>query len=81
MKTKNLLIIGAVAVGAYLLYRRMNKTNENTSDNEVKTTPVNNTQPAFGKPVKMNNCPTREQLASRRYTKEQMDELKAMGCI
>jgi hypothetical protein len=81
MKTNNLLLIGAVAIGAFIIYNRMKKNSNPPTGSETNPTPVSNTQPAVGKSVKMNNCPTKEQLASRRYTKEQMDELKAMGCI
>ena len=75
------LIYGAVAVGAYLIYKKMSKDTGNDSGKELAPPPVSNTQPAVGKSVKMNNCPTKEQLASRRYTKEAIEELKAQGCI
>ena len=42
---KNWLLWGAVAVGAYLLYKRMNK-NSNPTGRELAPPPVSNTKPA-----------------------------------
>jgi hypothetical protein len=80
MKTNNLLLIGAVAIGAFLIYNKMKK-NSNPTGSETNPTPVSNTQPSVGKAVKMNVCPTKEQMARTRYTEEGMAQLKAMGCI
>jgi hypothetical protein len=81
MKTNNLLLIGAVSIGAFLIYNKMKKNSNPPMGSETKLTPVSNTQPAIGKAVKMNVCPTKEQMARTRYTEEGMAQLKAMGCI
>lgn len=88
----NLLIWGAVAVGAYLIYKRMNKGN----GKELAPPPVGNTTPTFGKPPVNTSpaprslpaergdkfrCPTKEQMARSRYSKEGMDYLREMGCL
>jgi hypothetical protein len=73
------LIWGAVAVGAYLIYKKMGKPTDNGK--ELAPPPVSNTQPAVGKAVKAFKCPTKEQMARSRYTEEGMAQLKAMGCI
>ena len=79
MKTNNLLLIGAVAIGAFLIYNRMKKNSNPPTGNETNPKPVSN--PAVGKAVKINVCPTKEQMARTRYTEEGMAQLKAMGCI
>jgi hypothetical protein len=81
MKTNNLLFIGAVAIGAFLIYNRMKKNSNPPTGSEIKPTPVINTEPAVGKSVKDFKCPTKEQMARSRYTEEGMAQLKAMGCI
>lgn len=79
MKTKNLLLIGAVAIGVFLIYNKMKKNMNPPTGSETNPTPLSN--PAVGKAVKMNVCPTKEQMARTRYTEEGMAQLKAMGCI
>jgi hypothetical protein len=89
---KNWILWGAVAVGAYLIYKRMNKDN----GKEIAPPPVGNTRPpsTFGKPpintspvqgkaegVSSFRCPTKEQMARTRYSQAQMEQLKEMGCI
>jgi hypothetical protein len=81
MKTNNLLLIGAVAIGAFLIYNKMKKNSNPPTGSNTNTNPVSNTQPAVGKAVKMNVCPTKEKMARSRYTEEGMAQLKAMGCI
>jgi len=44
----NLLLYGVVAVGAYLIYKKMNKPTDNGK--ELAPPPVGNTKPTFGKP-------------------------------
>jgi hypothetical protein len=88
------LIYGAVAVGAYLIYKKMSKPTDNGK--ELAPPPVN-----FGKPpvntspnprslpaersrsnrYLPNGCPTKETLASSRFTKAQMDKFREMGCL
>ena len=81
MKKNNLLIIGAIAIGAYLIYNKMNKSNNKPTGNQTNPTPVSNTEPSVGKSVKDFKCPTKEKMARTRYTKEGMEQLRAMGCI
>jgi len=45
---KNWLLWGAVAVGAYLIYKKMSKPTDNGK--ELAPPPVGNTKPTFGKP-------------------------------
>ena len=90
----NLLLYGAVAVGAYLIYKRMNKDTGNGK--ELAPPPV-----TFGKPpvntspnprslpaergvrnrYLPNGCPTKETLRSTRFAKAQMDKFREMGCL
>jgi hypothetical protein len=79
MKTNNLLLIGAVAIGVYLIYNKMKKNSNPPTGNETNPTPVSN--PAVGKADKAFKCPTKEEMARTRYTKEGIEQLKAMGCI
>jgi hypothetical protein len=80
------LIYGAVAVGAYLIYKRMNK---DTGDGkELAPPPVGsvskppiNTSPAQGRVNRDFVCPTKEQMARTRYTSQQMEQLRANGCL
>jgi hypothetical protein len=81
MKTNNLLLIGAVAVGAFLIYNKMKNNSNPPTGSNTNPTPVSNTQPAVGKAVKINVCPTKEKMARSKYTKEGIEQLKAMGCI
>lgn len=90
---KNWLLWGAVAVGAFLIYKRMNK---GTTDSGRELAPPPVVKP-FGKPPvakppitatsSVNNtkssfaCPSKEQMARSRYTAEQMEQLRAMGCL
>jgi hypothetical protein len=81
MKTSNLLLIGVAAIGAFFIYNKMKKNSNPSTGSETNATPVSNTQPSVGKAIKMNVCPTKEQMARTRYTEEGMAQLKAMGCI
>jgi hypothetical protein len=79
---KNWIILGVVAIGGYIIWKKMKANNNTNNDgNVVVDVPVNSEKPLVSKSLKMNNCPTKEQLASRRYTQAQMNELKAMGCL
>jgi hypothetical protein len=40
MKNNNLLLIGAVAIGAFLIYNKMKKNSNPPTDNEANPTPV-----------------------------------------
>ena len=82
------LIYGAVAVGAYLIYKKMSKPTDNGK--ELAPPPVSNTKPApRSLPAERggrnrylpNGCPTKETLASSRFTKEAMDKFREMGCL
>lgn len=79
MKTNNLLLIGAVAIGVFLIYNRIKKNTNPPTGNDTNPNPVSN--PAVGKAVKAFKCPTKERMARTKYTEEQMAQLKAMGCI
>ena len=81
MKTNNLLLIGAVAIGAFLIYNRMKKNSNPPTGNDTNPNPVSNTEPAVGKAVKAFKCPTKERMARTKYTEEGLAQLKAMGCI
>lgn len=85
MKNKY-LIWGAVAIGAYLVWKKM--YNSNPTGRELAPPPVSN--PPISKPpinvspakgVAFDRCPTKEQMARTRYTAEGIEQLKAMGCI
>jgi hypothetical protein len=87
------LIYGAVAVGAYLIYKRMNKGNgKELAPPPVSTTrppstfgkPPINTSPAKGKAEGLPSgyvCPSKEQMARTRYSEAQMEQLKSYGCL
>jgi hypothetical protein len=79
----NLLLWGAVAVGAYLIYKKMQDNKNNPTDIDVAPTPVTKTQPAVGRAegVATFKCPTKEQMARSRFTEEGIKALKAKGCI
>jgi hypothetical protein len=92
----NWLILGVVAVGAYLIYNRMSKPTDNGNGKEIAPPPV-----TFGKPpvntspnprslpaergqsnkYLPNGCPTKETLARTRYSQAQMDKFRALGCL
>jgi hypothetical protein len=90
---KNWLLWGAVAVGAYLIYKRMNKD----TGKELAPPPVGNTRPpsTFGKPPKNTSpakakvqglpsgyeCPSKDMLATRRYSRLEMEQLRVYGCL
>ena len=90
MKNKY-LIWGAVAIGAYLVWKKMN--NSNPTGRELAPPPVSN--PPISKPPNNvspkiddrsnthlpNGCPTKEFMARARYSAEGIEKLKAMGCI
>lgn len=92
MKNKWLLW-GAVAVGAYLIYKKMSK---GTTEGGRELAPPPVVKP-FGKPsvskppINTSSsldttkssfaCPSKEQMARSRYTAEQMEQLRAMGCL
>ena len=77
------LIWGAVAVGAYLIYKKMGKPTDNGK--ELAPPPVSkppiNTSPAQGRVNRDFVCPTKEQMARTRYTAEGIEQLRANGCI
>ena len=83
---KNWLIIGAVAVGAYLIYKRMSKPTDNGKElapppvGNVSKTPIN-TSPAQGRVNRDFVCPTKEKMARTRYSESQMEQLRANGCL
>jgi hypothetical protein len=83
----NLLLYGAVAVGAYLIYKKMQDNKNNPTGREIAPPPVSNTKPAprslpaQGRVNRDFVCPTKEQMARSRYTKEGMDYLREMGCL
>ena len=86
----NLLLWGAVAVGAYLIYKKMQDNKNNPTGREIAPPPVSNTKPAprslpaerGGRNAYLpNGCPTKETLASSRFTKAQMDKFREMGCL
>jgi hypothetical protein len=82
------LIWGAVAVGAYLIYKKMGKPTDNgkelapppVSKPPVSKPPIN-TSPAQGRVNRDFVCPTKEQMARTRYTAEGLEQLRANGCI
>ena len=90
---KNWLLWGAVAVGAYLIYKKMSKPTDNgkelapPADNSKP--PVNTSSAPRSLPAERggrnaylpNGCPTKETLARSRYTKEAMDKFRVMGCL
>jgi hypothetical protein len=89
MKNK-FILWGAVAVGAYLIWKRMNKD----TGKELAPPPVGNTRPpaTFGKPPintspaqgRVNRdfvCPTKEQMARSRYTAEAQELFRINGCL
>ena len=93
------LIYGAVAVGAYLIYKKMSKSTDNGK--ELAPPPVNGTKPSptFGKPPINTSpkkgraegvvrdlpsgyiCPSKEMIATRRYSRIEMEQLRAYGCL
>jgi hypothetical protein len=90
----NWVILGLVAVGAYLIYKKMNTDNGNGK--EIAPPPVGNTKPPVntstyggslpserGQSNKYlpNGCPTKETLARTRYSQAQMDKFRALGCL
>ena len=88
------LIWGAIAVGAYLIYKKMGKTTDNGNGKELAPPPVSKppvSRPPVSKPssitppytdnTKSFVCPTKEQMARTRYTAEGLEQLRAMGCI
>jgi hypothetical protein len=87
MKNKWLLW-GAVAVGAYLIYKKMSK---GTTEGGRELAPPPVSKPPVSKPpintspsvdnTKSFVCPTKEQMARTRYTAEGLEQLRAMGCI
>jgi hypothetical protein len=80
------LIYGAVAVGAYLIYKRMSKPTDNGKElapppvGNVSKPPIN-TSPAQGRVNRDFVCPTKEKMARTRYTSQQMEQLRANGCL
>lgn len=94
---QNWLLWGAVAVGAYLIYKRMNKPKGDgvVTNTEGSKPPVSNIKPPVntieyrslpaergGKATYLpNGCPTKETLARSRYTKEALDKFREMGCF
>ena len=84
MKNKNIYIIlgGIIILGTIYYYYNKNKkivastdANSNNADVKSNVTPNNTTN------VRPKDCPSKEELASSRYTKEGMDMLKAKGCL
>lgn len=85
------LIYGAVAVGAYLIYKRMSKPTDNGKElgpppvGNVGKPPINTSPNPRSLPAERVNrdfvCPTKEKMARSRYTKEGMDYLREMGCL
>ena len=85
---KNWILWGAVAVGAYLVWKRMSKD----TGKELAPPPVGNTRPSIEKPPintspikgSVNNdfvCPSKEKMARTRYSQSQMEQLRANGCL
>ena len=85
MKNKNTYMIlgGIVILGTIFYFYNKNKnkktdasTDANSNNSDVKSNTPNNTTN-----VRPKDCPSKEELASSKYTKEGMDMLKAKGCL
>lgn len=80
------LIWGAVAIGAYIVWKKM--YNSNPTGRELAPPPVSNhpisKPPINVSPVKVTSrderCPTKEQMARTRYTAEGVKQLIEWGC-
>lgn len=88
MDKKKMLIIGVIAVVGigYYMYNKSKKVSTGSGATDTGTgtgatdTGTGATKSDEIKTEIISNCPSKEDLKRKRYTKEQMDKFKAQGC-